>query len=73
MSLYVRVIIMFFLPVVFAVYYWGVYKVINMYMIPHPPAAFFTASVLVIFQGAFVYAAGEAGFLEDDEKDGPRS
>lgn len=55
---------MFFAPVAFAAYVWAGYLILAALMGSSPTTVFLTFT-LVVVQLAAVFAAGEAGFLED--------
>ena len=55
----------FFAPVAFAAYVWAAYLTLAALMGSSPTTVFLTFT-LVVLQSAAVFAAGEAGFLEDE-------
>lgn len=58
-------LVAFFAPVAFAAYVWAAYLTLAALMGSSPTTVLLTL-ILVALQSAAVFAAGEAGFLEDE-------
>ena len=62
----IKIIATFFTPAMFALYCWGAYELVRVF-VEDPQGALVVAGGIILIQVLGVFAAGEAGFLESAE------